>query len=101
MYPATCEKLVLLGAVPSIHMSRAMDIPQFLASLHHFQLAAPWLPERVIPMNDWAMLRECFAGDFFGLRRLQLSDTEINHYKDAVAHRGALTGALNYFRYVL
>jgi epoxide hydrolase 4 len=98
MYPARCEKLVLLGAVPSLHLSRAMDLPQFFASLHKFQLAVPWLPELVIPMGDWGLIRECLLGDAFGLRRRKLSEAEIDHYKDALARRGALNGALNYMR---
>lgn len=67
---------------------------QMLRSAYMGLFALPWLPERLLAANDFAVLeREIRAdlGDAF-------DEQEWAIWKDAIARPGALTGGLNWYR---
>ena len=61
-----------------------------------FQL--PWLPEFIVRRRDWALLvralQDTSAPSIF-------SDSDLEHYKDSWARKGALTAMLNSYRAAL
>jgi epoxide hydrolase 4 len=98
MFPDRVSKLVLAGAVPSVQLQRSMDVVQLGALLFQWQLLVPWLPERVLPLRDFALVRGCFCGPQFGLMRTAMPAHVLDCHLDALAQPGALPGALKAFR---
>lgn len=97
MYPSRVEKLVLLANAPTIQFTKA-DFRQKLASSYMFFFNCPWLPERIFSMGDFASLKHMFSKPPFEMKRKTMPAEEVEHYKNAFAMPGALTGSLNYYR---
>jgi pimeloyl-ACP methyl ester carboxylesterase len=95
--PELLEKLLILNAPHPAAFQRELRTPgQLWRSKYIFFFRLPLLPE--------ALFR---AGDFFLLRRMlrrepvrpgAFTPEDVAHYKAALARRGALTAALNYYR---
>lgn len=93
------EKLVLLANVPTVQFGKA-DMRQKMASSYFFLFNCPWLPERLLAMADFGfLLPGCFVKPPSDMQRRSVPEEEIEHYKNAIAMPGALTGALNYYRW--
>jgi pimeloyl-ACP methyl ester carboxylesterase len=75
-----------------------MNPAQFRKSWYMFLFQLPWLPEFIVRRRDWALL----------IRALQdtsspalFSDSDLEHYKESWARKGALTAMLNSYRAAL
>eukprot|EP00892_Ulva_mutabilis_P007969 jgi/Ulvmu1/5544/UM023_0080.1 len=102
MYPARVEKLVLLSVPPSPLFMDNMDLHQLSRSIYLWQLLVPGVIEKLVPVQDWAIVRLMFTEESWGgLVQRDLSDEDIEHYKDAIAVQGAIKASLSYHRAAL
>jgi pimeloyl-ACP methyl ester carboxylesterase len=95
--PDLVNRLVILNAPHPAAFARALRRPaQWLRSLYMLFFQVPWLPECLLSARDFTLLartlrREPVSPDAFPA-------ADVTHYKHALARRGALTAALNYYR---
>ncbi|KAM6216823.1 epoxide hydrolase 3 [Rhynchocyon petersi] len=97
-YPALVECLVITSGPP---MSVFQDY-----SLHHFTqlfrshymylFQLPWLPEKLLSMSDFQILKSIFSDRKIGIPHLTPSELEALLY--SFTQSGGLTGPLNYYR---
>jgi epoxide hydrolase 4 len=98
-YPHRVERLVILNTPhPAIFPAAIKTNPaQARRSWYMGLFQLPWLPEALLSANDYAnygrVLRSTAATP------TAFSDEEIERYKDAISKPGALTAALNWYRY--
>lgn len=94
--PDVLGKLAVLNAPhPGAYLRGLRRNPtQLRKSWYAFFFQLPWLPERVLARNDYASL----DGMLRGTAPDAFSEADVERYKDALAKRGALTAALNYYR---
>jgi pimeloyl-ACP methyl ester carboxylesterase len=94
------EKLVILNAPHPATMLRELRKPQQqLKSSYILFFQIPLLPEIVIRWRNFALLRRVFQLD--PVRPNVFSPHDIEQNRRALARRGALTCALNYYRALL
>ena len=91
------DKLVILNAPhPLAYLRELRRSSQLLRSWYAFFFQLPWVPERLIRMNDFAALRKMYAA---GPCRHDDDPAEaVNRYIEAFRQPGALTAAINYYR---
>jgi pimeloyl-ACP methyl ester carboxylesterase len=98
--PEYVRRLVILNAPHPATFQRALYSPgQWLRSSYvgFFQLEG--IAEEALTRDDYALIRRTLrAAD---RERAWLTDADIQRYVDAIAHLGALTAALNYYRQVV
>lgn len=100
MYPSRVEKLVMLSVPPSPLFMQNMDFHQLTRSIYLWQLLVPGVIENMVPVQDWAIIRLMFTDEAWGgLVQRDLSDEDIERYKDAIAVPGAIKSALSYQRH--
>ncbi|HEX2095298.1 MAG TPA: alpha/beta hydrolase [Longimicrobiaceae bacterium] len=95
--PGTLDRLVIVNAPHPARFGRELRMPdQMLRSAYAGFFQLPWLPEAVIRARDFALLERAFRND--PARPGAFTDEDIRRYKEALAHPGALTATLNYYR---
>jgi pimeloyl-ACP methyl ester carboxylesterase len=72
---------------------------QMLKSWYIAFFQIPFLPEFLIQLNDYRLIEEAFRG--MAIDQSAFTDADIEQYKNAFAKRGALSGAINYYRNLL
>lgn len=95
--PDVIDKLVVLNAPHPRTVLRDMRRPRQVAKSSYalfFQL--PLLPERVIALRDYALVRRLLARD--PVHAGAFTPQDIDRYVEALSQPGALTAALNYYR---
>jgi epoxide hydrolase 4 len=99
-HPQRLERLVIMNAPHPARFLRALRTwRQLRKSWYIFFFQIPWLPEALIRVGRFALLRQTLrAGP---LRRGAISADDIERYVEAAAQPGAITAAVNYYRAAL
>lgn len=64
-----------------------------------YLFAVPWLPETLLRMRDYHWIQACFKGPAGLMNAPSGASNFIECYKNAIAQPGALTAAINFYRY--
>ena len=101
---ARCSDRIRRAAMLSVPHPRVfmknliMNPAQLRKSWYMFVFQVPWLPEFMVRRRDWALLvralQDTSAPGIF-------SDSDLEHYKESWARKGALTAMLNSYRAAL
>jgi pimeloyl-ACP methyl ester carboxylesterase len=96
--PALTRRLAVLNCPhPAIMMEHLRRDPRQLArSWYMFFFQLPWLPEFLLGLGHARAIGRAFRTST--VRRDALSDDDIQRFRDAAMHSGALRSALNYYR---
>jgi pimeloyl-ACP methyl ester carboxylesterase len=95
-HPERVSKLAVLQ-VPSAAAWRAnMSLKQLLRSWYMFFFQIPGLPEWLIRQQNYRSIERTFTDKV--TRKNTFTSEDIELYKEAARQRGALTGAINYYR---
>lgn len=96
-YPELVSKLVIMNA-PHLKIFRreVLRPPQTFQSWYVLFFQIPWLPERLISADNFALVREVFSGKTS--QKDAFSQDDIDKYIAAISQPAALTAALNYYR---
>ena len=95
--PDVVEKLIVLNAPHPAAFLRELRTPTQLArSWYAFAFQVPVLPELLIALGDYRMLRAVFRRD--PVRSNTFTEDDIQRYRDAFAIPGARTATINYYR---
>jgi len=96
-HPERLDRLSILNAPhPSLYSRAARRPRQILRAPHVLIFQIPWLPEALLRMRDFLLLRRLFRYD--PRRRGAYSDEDIDQIVDAAREPGALTGMVAYYR---
>jgi pimeloyl-ACP methyl ester carboxylesterase len=99
LYPHRVDKLVILNTPHPAIQQQALQTTWKMkiktAALSLLQL--PILPEMLFSVGDYALIEWLLRGNL--IHKHALRDEEIAYYKDAISKPGALTAALNWYRY--
>ncbi|KAM9689122.1 epoxide hydrolase 3 isoform 1-T1 [Trichechus inunguis] len=97
-YPALVERLVVASAAPmSVYQDYSLrHISQLFRSHYMFLFQLPWLPEKLLSMSDFQILKTIFTHSKTGIPRVTLHEIEAFLYSFTQA--GGLVGPLNYYR---
>jgi pimeloyl-ACP methyl ester carboxylesterase len=95
-YPSYVRKLAALQAPPPAAWRRNMTFAQALRSWYMLFFQLPRIPEWWIARNDFRELERAFSQTAW--RRWTFSERDVEVYKNAFRHTGALTPAINYYR---
>lgn len=91
-HPEVVERLAILNVPHPLTMMRGLRRPaQVMRSWYMFAFQLPFVPERLIRRNDFAIVREFFRGEGF-------STEVIDRYVDALQRPGVVPAALAYYR---
>ncbi|MBD1845865.1 alpha/beta hydrolase [Cyanobacteria bacterium FACHB-63] len=96
-YPNLLNKLIILNLPHPAKFAQGFTTPQqLLKSSYIFFFQIPVLPELLIQLDDYKALESAFLG--MAVNKSAFSQADLDRYKDAMAKRGALTSAINYYR---
>ncbi len=101
LHPGLVRKLAILNAPHPAAFRRSLrsSAAQRKKSRYILFFQLPWLPERKIRENGFALLEKMLRRD--PVRPGAFSGEEIARYKEALGRPGALTAALNWYRAAL
>jgi pimeloyl-ACP methyl ester carboxylesterase len=101
LHPGLVRKLAILNAPHPAAFRRELKTSkeQRKKSRYILFFQLPWLPERKIRENDFAMLEKMLRRD--PVRKGAFSVEDIARYREALARPGALSAALNWYRAAL
>ncbi|MFM2004894.1 MAG: hypothetical protein RLZZ09_549 [Pseudomonadota bacterium] len=95
--PQAINKLIILNAPHPQRYLEALKTPgQLLRSWYVLFFQLPWLPELLIRGFGFAGLRQRLLNE--PVHADAFDETSVKVYQQALAHPGALTAALNYYR---
>jgi pimeloyl-ACP methyl ester carboxylesterase len=96
--PALTRRLAVLNcphpAIMTEHLRR--DPRQLARSWYMFFFQLPWVPEFLLGLGHAHAIGRAFRTST--VRRDALSDDDVQRFRDAAMHSGALRSALNYYR---
>lgn len=96
-YPELVDKLVILNAPHMrIYFKKVRRLPQLLRSWYVLFFQLPFVPEGALAACHFRAVRRMFEKS--PARKGAFSKADIGNYIEALAHPGALTAALNYYR---
>lgn len=97
-YPSLVERMVVVSAAPmSVYQDYSMrHISQFFRSNYVFLFQLPWLPEKLLSMSDFQILKTTLTHRKRGIPHLTPNELEAFLYD--FSQPGGLTGPLNYYR---
>ncbi|KAM8925454.1 epoxide hydrolase 3 [Lycaon pictus] len=97
-YPSLVERMVIVSAAPmSVYQDYSVrHIGQFLRSNYIFLFQLPWLPEKLLSMSDFQILKSTLTHRKRGIPHLTPSELEAFLYH--FSQPSGLTGPLNYYR---
>jgi len=96
-YPELVSRLIVMNLPHPAKFSSGLKTPQqMLKSWYIAFFQIPFLPEFLIQLDDYRLIEEAFRG--MAINQSAFTDADIEQYKNAFAKRGALTGAINYYR---
>lgn len=97
MYPERVTKLAILNVPHPAVMMNALrkSLRQLRKSLYVFFFQLPWLPEWVLGANGGLGGVELLKASS---KRATFTEEDYDHYREAWAQTGALTGMLNWYR---
>ena len=95
--PQVVKKLIILNAPHPQRYLEALKTPgQLFRSWYVLFFQLPWLPELLIRGFGFASLRQRLLNE--PVHADAFDEASVKVYQQALAHPGALTGALNYYR---
>ncbi|XP_068778953.1 epoxide hydrolase 3-like isoform X2 [Struthio camelus] len=104
VYPDMVEKLVIINAPHRAVMTdfTACHPTQLLRSSYIFLFQLPWLPELLLSLDDFELLKTFLVGRWFGIQapRRRLTEQELDAYLYGLSQPRGLTPPLNYYRNV-
>ncbi|XP_027951100.1 epoxide hydrolase 3 isoform X2 [Eumetopias jubatus] len=97
-YPSLVERMVIVSAAPmSVYQDYSIrHIGQFFRSNYVFLFQLPWLPEKLLSMSDFQILKTTLTHRKRGIPHLTPNELEAFLYD--FSQPGGLTGPLNYYR---
>ncbi|XP_017906784.1 PREDICTED: epoxide hydrolase 3 isoform X1 [Capra hircus] len=97
-YPSLVERMVVVSAPPmSVYQDYSLHhIGQFFRSNYMFLFQLPWLPEKLLSMSDFQILKTTLTHRKRGIP--QLTPSELEAFLYDFSQPGGLTGPLNYYR---
>nr|XP_008248912.1 epoxide hydrolase 3 [Oryctolagus cuniculus] len=97
-FPSLIERMVVVSAAPmSVYQDYSMrHIGQFFRSNYVFLFQLPWLPEKLLSMSDFQILKSTLTHHKTGIPRLTPAELEAFLYE--FSQPGGLTGPINYYR---
>uniref|UniRef100_A0A3Q1LKN8 Epoxide hydrolase 3 n=1 Tax=Bos taurus TaxID=9913 RepID=A0A3Q1LKN8_BOVIN len=97
-YPSLVERMVVVSAAPmSVYQDYSLHhIGQFFRSNYVFLFQLPWLPEKLLSMSDFQILKTTLTHRKRGIP--QLTPSELEAFLYDFSQPGGLTGPLNYYR---
>ena len=95
-HPQYLSKLGAFQVPPPSILKRNFSLRQLAASWYMFFFQLPFLPELLLSVNDFALLRRALKETT--AERGIIAESDIDVYKKAWAEPGALTSMLNYYR---
>ncbi|XP_028905611.1 epoxide hydrolase 3 [Ornithorhynchus anatinus] len=97
-YPALLDRLVVVSAAPmSVYQDYALHHwSQLFHSSYMFLFQLPWLPEKLLSISDFQILKTTVAHPKTGIPNLTPEEMEAFIY--GFSQRRALIGPLNYYR---
>ncbi len=99
-HPALLEQLAILNVPHPARMAQGLRTwRQLRKSWYMFFFQLPWLPEASFRAGDYAVLRGTLRRD--PVRPGAFSDEDVARYVAAAAQPGALTGGMNYYRWII
>ncbi|XP_069459983.1 epoxide hydrolase 3-like isoform X1 [Ambystoma mexicanum] len=104
-HPEMVSKLIVMNAphLPAFKDYALQHFSQLMRSSYIFMFQLPKLPELIVSLADFQMLKRALTDDKIGIqnpeRRLTEEETEAFLY--SMSKPGALTGPLNYYRNLL
>ena len=99
-HPERLDRLTILNAPHPSQTKRAAKKPrQILAAPHVLLFQVPWLPEALLRMGDFVLLRRLLRYD--PQRRGAYNEEDIDQIVAAAREPGALTGMVSYYRAML
>lgn len=91
-YPEMVERLAILNVPHALSMMRGFKNPkQLLKSWYIWLFQLPMIPERLMPLGDFKVVRDMFEDD-------GIPADDIEPYIDALKKPGATTAMMNYYR---
>jgi len=95
-HPDVVRSLTVLNAPHPLKYARELSLEQLGRSWYALFFQLPWLPERLFRARDFALLEELFTDERVSPEAF--SPTDIDRYKDAFRHPGAVKSAISYYR---
>ncbi|KAM5190253.1 epoxide hydrolase 3 isoform 1-T1 [Callospermophilus lateralis] len=97
-FPSLVERMVVVSAAPmSVYQDYSIrHIGQFFRSNYMFLFQLPWLPEKLLSMSDFQILKTTLTHYKTGIPHLTPSELEAFLYN--FSQPGGLTGPINYYR---
>ncbi|NWR80311.1 EPHX3 hydrolase, partial [Centropus unirufus] len=101
-YPNLVEKLVIMDAIrPGITGGfTACHLSQLLRSSYVFLFQLPWLPELLLSLADFQLLKTFLTGPWTGIRNpaRRLTEQEVDAYLYGLSQPGGLSPPIHYYR---
>ncbi|HEX2056959.1 MAG TPA: 4-alpha-glucanotransferase [Actinomycetota bacterium] len=95
-HPVMLDRLAILNAPHPQRYVRSMGPGQMRRSWYIGFFQLPWLPERFVSQDDFAVLRKLFRHD--PSRRGAFTEEDVELYVEAARRSDALTYPINYYR---
>ncbi|XP_004323827.1 epoxide hydrolase 3 isoform X2 [Tursiops truncatus] len=97
-YPSLVERMAVVSAAPmSVYQDYSLrHMGQFFRSNYMFLFQLPWLPEKLLSMSDFQILKTTLTHHKRGIPHLTPNELEAFLY--GFSQPGGLTGPLNYYR---
>ena len=96
-YSDRIERLVVMNIPHPNAGEKALQNPQqLMRSWYIFAFQLPWLPELVLSANDYQPIGQMLSET--AVNKQAFTPVDIARYRQAVAHPGALTAMVNYYR---
>ncbi|XP_048198425.1 epoxide hydrolase 3 isoform X2 [Perognathus longimembris pacificus] len=97
-FPSLVDRMVIVSSPPKfVFQEYALHhVGQLFRSKYMFLFQLPWLPEKLLSMSDFQILKSIFTDRKKGIPHLTPSDLEAILYD--FSQPGGLTGPINYYR---
>ncbi|GAB0201735.1 epoxide hydrolase 3-like [Grus japonensis] len=101
-HPALVEKLVIMDAPHRAIMTgfTACHPSQLLRSSYVFLFQLPWLPELLLSLADFELVKTILTGPWTGIQNpaQRLTEQEVDAYLYSLSQPGGLTPPIHYYR---
>ncbi|NXI47615.1 EPHX3 hydrolase, partial [Galbula dea] len=101
-HPMLVEKLVLMAAPHRAVMAgfSLCHPSQFLRSSYIFLFQLPWLPELLLSLADFELVRTFLTGPWMGIQNpaQRLTEEELDSYLYSLSQPGGLSPPIHYYR---
>ncbi|KAM4887456.1 epoxide hydrolase 3 [Thomomys bottae] len=97
-FPSMVERMVIVSGPPKFVFQEysLRHVGQLFKSKYMFLFQLPWLPEKLLSMSDFQIVKSIFTDRKSGIPHLKPSELEAMLYD--LFQPGGLTGPINYYR---